>query len=348
MNEQERYDNLDGLRAVSCLAIAAMHIRANAAFDLAPWARTMVGSWTHFVYLFLMISGFGMFCGYYERFRDGKADVNAFYRKRYAKILPFFGLLILADLIIERSVPHLIEGLTELTLVFGLLPNNSMEVIGVGWTIGIIFLFYMLFPFFVFLCWSRKRAWFSFAVSILLCVACSLYFFTDRFVIEGFAPRHSFLYCAPYFLSGGLVYLYRNEIRTFVSRFRWPCLGVCVLVTVLYYVWLRTRISMDDPGPWMLAVFLPWLVYAVGAKSAVLSNPVMKFLSGISLEIYLAHMVVFRAFEKLDILYFAGNGPLGFAALWAAVVGLLILCILAYRWVYGLVSARVRKMKERG
>ena len=68
---KERYDNLDGLRAISCLCIIAMHIRANASSNLPGAADRVVASWTHFVPLFLMISGFGMFCGYYERFRNG-------------------------------------------------------------------------------------------------------------------------------------------------------------------------------------------------------------------------------------------------------------------------------------
>ncbi len=99
-----------------------------------------------------MISGFGIFCGYYEKFKNGSIDLNSFYTKRYKKILPFFITLILIDVIMERSLDHVIQGLTEATLVFGLLPNNQPDVIGVCWTLGVIFLFYMLFPFVVYLC----------------------------------------------------------------------------------------------------------------------------------------------------------------------------------------------------
>ena len=162
----EKYDNLDGLRTVSCIGIVAMHIRANAAYQIAGWSwNSLIPSLTLLVYLFLMISGFGMFCGYYEQVKCGKIDWNQFYMKRYKKILPFFAFLIVIDLAVERSADHLIEGITEATLVFGLLPNNNPSVIGVGWTLGVIFLFYMLFPFFVWLCWTKKRAWVSLAIS---------------------------------------------------------------------------------------------------------------------------------------------------------------------------------------
>ena len=205
MEQRERYDNLDGLRAISCLCIIAMHIAANATYELGIVGREIVGSWTHFVPLFLMISGFGMFCGYYERFKTGSIDLNSFYTKRYKKLLPFFITLIVIDIVMDRSLAHLIEGLTETTLVFGLLPNNQLDVIGVSWTLGVIFLFYMLFPFVVYLCWIKKRAWITFGISIVLSLLCSFYYFTDKFVIEGFAARHNFLYCAPIFVGVQLI-----------------------------------------------------------------------------------------------------------------------------------------------
>lgn len=198
----ERYDNLDGLRVISCLCIIAMHVRVNGGYELGSLATEFIGSWTHFVPLFLMISGFGMFCGYYERFKSGNIDLNSFFTKRYKKILPFFITLILIDVIMDRSLAHVVEGFTEATLVFGLLPNNQPDVIGVSWTLGVIFLFYMLFPFVVYLCWNKRRAWMTFGISIVLSLICTFYYFTDKFVIDGFSVRHNFLYCAPFFVGG--------------------------------------------------------------------------------------------------------------------------------------------------
>jgi len=330
---KERYNSLDGLRAIACIAIIAMHIRANSQYELAPWLKTTIVSWTLFVYLFLMISGFGMFCGYYDKFKNGSVNLNSFYVRRYSKIVPFFAFLILIDVVMERSLSSLIEGLTEVTMVFGLLPNNDLSVIGVGWTLGVIFLFYMLFPFAVFLCWSRKRAWISLMASVLLNTACSHYFFTDKFVLSSFISRHNFLYCAPYFL-GGVLYLYRNEVKRFVSSHRWPCFAACVAITVLYYVLIHPRIDMNDPGAWMLLLFFSWLAYAISVESKFLNNRVMRYLSGISLEMYLAHMVIFRAVEKVKCLYLFGNGIISFVAVWIAVIIGLILFIEIYKYVF--------------
>lgn len=338
---KERYDNLDGLRAIACLAIIAMHVSSNAQFNLPDAATGVISSWTHFVVLFLMISGFGMFCGYYERFRSGQADLNRFYAKRYQKILPFFATLIVIDLLLERSLSHVIEGLAEATLVFGLLPNNAPEVIGVCWTLGVIFLFYMLFPFAVFLCWNRRRALFAFGASIVLSLLCGAYFFTGKFVVDDFSARHSFLYCAPYFLAGGITYLYRSEIKSLVSRLRWPWLAGCVALTVAWHLTGARIGALNVEIVRNLILFTAWLWYAVGVKSAVLSNRVMKYLSGISLELYLAQMVIFRAVEKARALYLFGKGVPGYIAAWALVVVGLVVFIEIWRRVWKLIAGRI-------
>ena len=93
-----------------------------------------------------------------------KVDFNTFYGKRYKKTLPFFAFLLLIAIVMERSPETFMEAAAESTLMFGLLPNNELGTIGVSWTLGVIFLFYFLFPFIVFLTYTRKRAFLSLAV----------------------------------------------------------------------------------------------------------------------------------------------------------------------------------------
>lgn len=324
---KERYENLDGLRAISCLCIIAMHIEANADYILGIIGEQIVASWTQFVPLFLIISGFGMFCGYYKKFKNGSIDLNTFYSKRYKRLLPFFITLILIDIVLDRSLAHVIEGITEATLVFGLLPNNQPDVIGVCWTLGVIFLFYMLFPFMVYLCWNKRRAWFTFMVSIVLSLFCSMYYFTDKFVVEDFAARHNFLYCTPFFVGGGIVYLNREVIKGFVQRFRWLWLASCLCLTVFWYLAPGEVLGADITMLKNLALFLPWLMYAISVNSKILSNKVMKYLSGISLELYLAQMIIFRIAEKVHGLYLFGHGWISFLLVWIAVVIGLIMFI---------------------
>lgn len=43
------------------------------------------------------------------------------------------------------------------------------------------------------------------------------------------------------------------------------------------------------------------MIYAISGEWKWLSNKVVKYLSGISMEIYLSHMVLFRLTEKWDL-----------------------------------------------
>lgn len=108
----------------------------------------------------MIISGFGMCNGYYQKLKTGTYSIDAFYSKRYKRTVPFFALLILLNCVTEFTPKTVCEGLMEITMLFGFLPNNTLSTIGVAWTLGAIFAFYIIFPFIVFLLYQlveRRR-----------------------------------------------------------------------------------------------------------------------------------------------------------------------------------------------
>ena len=59
----------------------------------------------------------------------------------------------------------------------------------------------------------------------------------------------------------------------------------------------------------MLLVSVSMLIYALGRnRRGILLNPFTKFISSVSMEIYLSHMVIFRVIERLGINTMIGNG----------------------------------------
>ena len=90
---------------------------------------------------------------------------------------------------------------------------------------------------------------------------------------------------------------------------------------VVIYYFAGEKTGGGNAVTWLL-VSVTMLIYAVvasvsdrtyavkarGGYRSALENPVTKFLSGISMEIYLSHMMVFRVIEKLGIHYILGNG----------------------------------------
>lgn len=292
----ERYASLDGLRAYAALGIVLMHVLSN--ISVKPSANYLTGElipfFTDFTLLFMIVSGFSLCCGYYRRIKDGTITPANFYKRRYARILPFFATLCLIDLVVSPSLGSLYEVFANITLCFGLLPpSTEVHVIGVGWFLGIVFLFYMLFPFFVFMLDNRRRAWFSFAVALVFAWLTIVYYSDPG--------RRCMVFCAPLFVAGGIAYLYRERIVEFGKRH--PVLSVVstVVITVAYFAFRK-----QIPGGVMtytaeLALFTLWLVYAVGSADVVLNNRVVRYLSGISMEIYLSHMLIFRVVERLHL-----------------------------------------------
>ena len=173
-----RYDNLDGLRAYSAIAIVVMHVLANGNYGLTGLVfERIIPSFADLVFLFMVISGFSMCCGYYEKVLGGNLDLGQFYAKRFAKAWPFFAAMCVLDFAMSPGLDTLCELLANLTLCFGLIPNANISVIGVGWFLGLVFVFYFLFPFLCGMLSNRKRAWMTFMQTelVLHTVVCFLW-----------------------------------------------------------------------------------------------------------------------------------------------------------------------------
>ena len=294
----DRYEGIDGLKAYAIIGIALMHVLANGEYGIEGFVfERLIPSFTNLVFLFMMVSGFGMCCGYYQKIIDQKISVEDFYRKRYIKIWPYFALLCALDFVISPSKKSLFEVFANLTLCQGLLPNAKISVIGVSWTLAVIFVFYMLFPFFCFLIGNKKRAWSVAVVALVFNWLCANYFK---------AGRTNIIYDAIYFIAGGLIFLYRKELAEFAAKYKVIAGAILLIATIAYFALGSNTITM-------LFFCVAALVYTLGCKrGGVLVNPVAKFLGGISFEIYLCHMVIYRVLEKLHLVHLFGNGLLAY------------------------------------
>ena len=312
---RKKYDSLNGMRAYAAIAILAMHVLENSEYTgIASTVSTKVDILKWLIYLFMIISGFSLCCGYYERILHQSISIVEFYKKRYKKILPFFALLVFMDCMTSLSLNSVVEGIADITLVYALLPNASISVLGVGWFLGIVFLFYMLFPFYCFLMRSKKNAWLTFAVCVFYNLSEQLYFLDSSHVVKGYQSHTNFLFCSMFFCAGGLIYLYRNEFMTYVKKCRYGYLLAILLMTIAsFYVWPQIS-GLVEPFV-CLIIFSLWVIYAISTESIILNNKWVTFISGISLEIYLCHMFVYRILEKMHILYIFGRGYLAYVSM---------------------------------
>ena len=107
-----------------------------------------------------------------------------------------------------------------------------------------------------------------------------------------------------------MIYLYRQGIKSWVEKHWIIALASCLVFTILRFV-------VDIKGLFILPdliVFAAWLMYAIGSKDIVLNNRVAKYLSGISMEIYLCHMMFFRVESMLHLDKFIHNNDMLYVA----------------------------------
>jgi len=291
--------------------------------------KSIISPMGELVLLFMMMSAFGMCCGYYEKVKAGQMKPSDFYKKRYARILPFFALVVCLDLVNAPSWNSLMEGFSDVTLVFGLYPECDIKVIGVGWFLGTIFVFYMLFPFFIFLLDNKRRAWIVLLLSLVWQLLMIHYYHAG--------DSSQILYSAPYFIVGGLVFLYRNGIVALFEKSvssKWIGIAGCLLLTTLFNFVPEIHQTAFGRNLPRLILYAAWLCYALGTSQWLLNNRVTAYLSDISMEIYLCHMVLFRVVEKMHIETFVTDGNLNYIiTLFMTFVGAIIFSHVAKYWI---------------
>lgn len=300
--KMQRYPALDGLRAYSAIGIIMMHVLKNGGYVISSSAiDAFISSLGNLVYLFMVMSAFSMCCGYYERFFDGSISLEQFYTRRFKKMWGFFALICLIDIILSPSKESIYELVANLTLCFGLLPNTNMSVVGVGWFLGLIFVFYLIFPFFCFLLYKKQRAWFALLITGLLNVLCRIYFMDASHVLSNYDSRANIIYVAMFFVAGGLLFLYKDFLEKNARRFKVWSFILCIVLAGVYF-------SIGEEPFAMLALAVCIMVYAIGNTGKILSNRFTQFIGSISLEIYLCHMMFYRLIEKLHLCNLFGNG----------------------------------------
>lgn len=327
-----KYDKINGLRAFSAIGIALMHVYTNGGYSMDGFVfERLIPSFTNLVFLFMVISGFSMCCGYYDKIIQNKITVEEFYSKRYGKIWPYFALLCVLDFILSPNLNSVYEIFANLTLCFGLLPNPDISVVGVGWFLGLVFVFYLIFPFFCYLLSDKKRAWLSFAAALLFHILC-----TVRFEAE----RNNIVCSAVFFLAGGMIFLYREQLCRLMEKHKWFVMVEIIVVAAVYY-------CISDSALVMLVLSSLMLIYALDntGRTTVLNNPVTNFLSGISMEFYLSHMVVFRLIEKVGLLHLCASDLLSYSiCVCLTVAGTIVFSVLAKKFLALICSMEKRAL----
>ena len=347
--------SINMIRTLSCISIVIFHITkfTNANSD----SVTLSFNASPGFHLFLLISGFILV--YITNPEDQPVP---FMMKRAVRILPLYWLMTSVVIVMVAFKPWLFQkadlSAEHIVQSFLLLPYYDLEghlhpILFVGWTLGYIMLFYLIFA--ISLLAKAKHQ-----IPLTLVMTVGLIFAAQWFP----APAFRQFYGDPIlfeFASGCIIGLALRQpsVIAFIKRTpMWPfaligAIGLCVATWLHYSGWAK------------IATFAPpaaLLVFAAAGQDIFrtpLNNVVFRLGGQISYGIYLIHPIVLPVLAVL-IFKYIDTGALGITLIFATVLPLTTwLAYLSFRYfetpsnkwlrrVLGLTSPAAKKPHSNG
>jgi peptidoglycan/LPS O-acetylase OafA/YrhL len=308
--EQHRLAPIDALRGIAALCVAIMHFYYNLQLNVPfPAAGLLIQHFGYPVELFFLISAFTMM---YTFDHNETNRVPLFFLiKRYFRIAPLFYFCMFISFIIFTwsnpgvPFPHNQTSLiTNILLLFNLLPQTAISMTPAGWTIGVEIIFYLLFPL---IAVYAGRRWF---IPILL-LGFSALAYISRYqlpasghlqeVTEVYFINFCTLNFMPVFIAGILLYnvwkyLCANidvEVRRRIGSwcmyaflaFTAVILSMIFPYQILHYIWA--------------AAYMPLIMAALLNPNWFIVNRFTTYLGKISYSVYLLHDLVIGVLLRL-------------------------------------------------
>lgn len=293
--------------------------------------------------MMLLISGFCLFLPYAKSMVLGSEEpkIGLFYKKRAARILPSYYFAIIVAFIVALTagkfvtssqmwndlIPHLFFVHTYNETAYA-----GTNLNGVLWTLAIEVQFYIIFPFVA----KLFRRW---TVQTYIGMVAISWIFDNWIIVPKIASDRTHLWInqLPTYLgtyaNGMLLALVtvqlahmfnsflenrteeqRMQDKKIIGLFFTAVMGVCLY---LYYMLMKNLTGTDRPDLWEInnryeltmvySLFILGSVFALPFVQNLLGNRVMKFLSGISFQLYIWHQFLSGLLKDHHIPYWEGD-----------------------------------------
>ncbi|MDE2599777.1 MAG: acyltransferase [Rhodocyclaceae bacterium] len=282
---QRRFGSLDGLRALSIVAVIWHHTAPS-------WASSaLVDAGTQGVTLFFAISGFLITTLMLrERERSGRIDLPAFYARRSLRIFPLYYLTVLLYVVLVYAVErHSAAGqgffnnlpyfATYTSNIF--VPLDGRVIFYFAWSLAAEEQFYLLWPLLLCLCRSGRQAAALLGLAIVLCIV-------------GHALQNRFLSAVPLaILVGALFAIGMHERRSYewLNRLFGSNAALAGIVALL-----ALSLGSEQPFHFANALLCAGLVACCVIRedhllAGALSLRPLAYVGSISYGMYLLHML---------------------------------------------------------
>jgi peptidoglycan/LPS O-acetylase OafA/YrhL len=292
-----RLPYLDYLRGLAAFLIMVYHFILFTG-GLPPANSFLTKTGFYGVSVFYVLSGLTLFHVNRARMKPDRQDLVIFFLKRFFRIFPLLWLATFAT-IIMKGWPGWGKLLLNLTGLFGLV--NPAAYIGTGvWSIGNELVFYLFFPFFIFLL-NRSRLLF-YTLAFLL-FAIYAYFTFVQLPAFGAMPAAWTTYINPLnqvflFLGGILIGLLSPKKVN--QPFLIGLLAVSLLIYTFYPVTdtpLALVVGKTRMAYTFLSIVFVFCFYKFTYELPQVLNKPLHILGGISYSLYLLHPLVLFGIE---------------------------------------------------
>ena len=116
--------------------------------------------------------------------------------------------------------------------------------------------------------------------------------------------RENILYSAIFFMAGGLIYLYRNELGR-LKNVRIVAFVFLAITAVAYYF-----LNQNDLV--MAAFSVAIIIFSITDSGKLGETKIIRKLSSVSFEVYLSHMMIYRVLERLKINHIFGLNAISY------------------------------------
>ncbi|WIF78108.1 acyltransferase family protein [Citrobacter braakii] len=288
-----RIDGPDILRGISALSVIVVHIIGNSGLKFPYFIEKVGGHFTACVTFFFAISAFSITYAYgdnvfsRDKFRD-------FYLKRIFRLAPLFYLAFIVEAltvyILYDHSPNPLATILSFSFLFSLVPTMQDSLVWAGWSLGIEWLFYIIYPFLICFVRTKKTALIAWGISCYISV--------EMLKIDS---QYAGLYMnilnhMPFFISGILAFLMMPEMLQIKHKLGNKANFASLVVLFVVAVYLLSYFYADNNSislyvTYSIAWFVLISVSLVGFP-IFLNNVFTRFLGKASYSIYLNHSIV--------------------------------------------------------
>ncbi len=296
---------MDSLRGLAAIYIFLYHMVK------MPQPNMIIPRWAEFVKLggmgitfFFLVSSFSL---YFSRETHKEENIFDFYLRRFFRIAPLFYFWILLSLVRNFYVFHKSHSMQEIFssvfFFFNLWPGYQQGFVWAGWMIGVLIVFYLLFPLvhkFIDNIWKALGLFF---ISIFFVSFFKIILLYTPLEPKGFEEflKYSFVRHFPVFAFGIFLYFFYTQ---FISvRLPSKSIGFFLLSLALCLFSSLTSGKMNDillpTYYWQPIVFSIFILGFAIYPVSIFINKTTRFLGKISYSIYLSHPTLILAMKPV-------------------------------------------------